>query len=244
MAENVNADRINRWKCLICGSKHKKIINHYRESDGKQIGYTLFCCNCGHVDHFAWTVNAARNMCGEDNHVIGRSDVKCGLYEKDLVNCEFLECPYRPEQKPKGPSKTVNTSIAEPEIIPKSKELEEPRFDEIKIRPEIKTITPKPVIPPNIERSMMSKPIPPLPGQVGAPYIPPHGNIQSPTFASPDPIRGPERPITDSNFHGPVRNPIPPKPEKKPDILGNRGLNESENFTIPVINGQNNTGKL
>ncbi len=232
MAENVDADRINRWKCLICGSKHKKIINHYRESDGKQIGYILFCCNCGHLDNFAWTVNAARNMCGEDNKVIGKSDVKCGLSEKDLVNCEFLDCPYRPKEKQKGPIKTVNTSIATQPITPEPKELESERFDEKESRREIKEINPKRIEPePNMRR------LPPLPGQVGSPYIPPHGSIPSPTFASPNPMTGPEEPITDSNFHAPVRNPIPHKPE-------NQREDGVENFTIPVINGNNNTGKL
>lgn len=243
MAVDVNEDRINRWKCLTCGSKHKKIINHIRKSDKKHVGYTLFCCNCGHLETFAWTVNAAIEMSGENLNSLKTGEIKCGLLEKDLVNCENYSCPYRPKEKEKGPSKTVRTAIAK-EIIPKNEPMQEDRFDEERERSNINKE--HKVIPPTQihagERHYRQ--IPTMPGQVGAPYIPPHGNI-TPTFAPPDPMRGPEIPMDispDIDRNTSTAHPHPPVPLSN----GRQIEDRDENFTIPVINGSSYTspGKL
>lgn len=228
MALEVNEDRINRWKCLICGSKHKKVIKHFRESDGVQIGYTLFCCNCGHLDPFAWTVNAARDMCGENIGVIGRSEVTCGLDEKDLVNCEKKNCPYRPEPKPKGPSQTVKTSIAKPvqKPVPIDVKGDPYKLDHV---PNSNIEDRRIPIPNRLQPVQRNSNIPPLviPGQVGAPYMQPHGDTP-PTFGPANPMTGPEVVIEE------------PKQKFNPNVI----QPDNGNLTVPVITGTNSTGKL
>ena len=228
MALDVDSDRINRWKCLICGSKHKKVIKHFRKSDEMQIGYTLFCCNCGHLDHFSWTVNAARDMCGENIGVIGKSEVVCGLDEKDLVNCEKKDCPYRPDIKPKGPSQTVKTSIAKPIQKPVSIDTKD---DQYKLDPvgnsgiENKRIP----LPDRLQPVQRNNNIPPLviPGQVGAPYMQPHGDMP-PTFGPANPMTGAEVIIDE------------PKQRFNPNVI----QPDNGNLTVPVITGTNSTRKL
>lgn len=228
MSLDVNADRINKWKCLLCGSKHKKIIKHFRKSDDAQIGYTLFCCNCGHLDHFAWTVAAAKNMCGEENDTIGKSEVVCGIYEKDLVHCPKKNCIYRPGEKPKKQPKTVNTKLAKPPVDIKP---DKPKDDVHRINPVyVSDETPRPVPtelhPIPHEHHHHHDPDLRLPGQVGPIYQPPHGDVPH-MFGPPDPMKGPEI-IMDE-----------PKKRFNPNII--KPDNET---SAPTISGSNSTGKL
>lgn len=106
MAIVMDRDRISKWKCPDCGSRHKKNIDIIG-SNNKKIGFALFCCDCGHIQHFAWTVGAAKAMCGMNNGAVSNCDVSCGVDPEEIKHCRDRNCPYRPQPAPKGPKKTV-----------------------------------------------------------------------------------------------------------------------------------------
>lgn len=109
MSVDMNMDRIRRWKCAFCGSKLKRKLDAVTGS-GKQIGYSLMCCNCGHIDHFALSSSAIpMYVCGERGEV-NKIDITCPLSEDDLKFCNKTKCPYRPKCEEKTPS---SSSIAE-----------------------------------------------------------------------------------------------------------------------------------
>lgn len=95
---DMNTDRINRWKCLICGSRQKKVIDLIGNTN-KKIGYSMLCCNCGHVDQFALTMNGITSMICGDESKVSNVNIYCGLNEDDLKYCPNLECPQRPDGK-------------------------------------------------------------------------------------------------------------------------------------------------
>ena len=90
----MDEDRISRWKCLCCGSKQKKVIDHLNYSN-KKIGYTLHCCNCGHIDNFALTAAAIDLMTRANAGKLETSCTDCGLMERDLYTCPAVTCKYR-----------------------------------------------------------------------------------------------------------------------------------------------------
>ena len=90
----MDEDRISRWKCLCCGSKQKKVIEHFNSAN-KKIGYTLHCCNCGHIDNFALTAAAIDLMTRANTAKLGTSCTDCGLLERDLYTCPAVNCKYR-----------------------------------------------------------------------------------------------------------------------------------------------------
>ena len=90
----MDEDRISRWKCIFCGSRQKKIIEHFSTAN-KKIGYTLHCCNCGHIDNFALTAAAIELMTQANSGRLGNSCTTCGLLEKDLYTCPAVTCKYR-----------------------------------------------------------------------------------------------------------------------------------------------------
>jgi hypothetical protein len=115
MSLKMDDDRIARWKCLVCGSKQKKIIE-FSGKNGKKNGYSLYCCNCGHIDNFAWTLAAANAVSGVDNGAITESRVKCGVPFKDIEHCRFHQCKYRPgpDKEPQDPRITTRTAMERP----------------------------------------------------------------------------------------------------------------------------------
>ena len=90
----MDEDRISRWKCIFCGSRQKKIIEHFSTAN-KKIGYTLHCCNCGHIDNFALTAAAIDLMTRANTGKLGTSCTDCGLLERDLYTCPATTCKYR-----------------------------------------------------------------------------------------------------------------------------------------------------
>ena len=92
----MNMDRINRWKCLLCGSKLKKIID-LKDSKDMVIGYSLHCCNCGHLDNFALNMKAIDTMTGYEGKANDRV-ISCGVSIHNIDACAFKECPFRKKE--------------------------------------------------------------------------------------------------------------------------------------------------
>lgn len=111
MSEMMTMDRINRWKCVFCGSNLKRKLDATTGS-GKVIGYSLMCCNCGHVDNFALSTAAIpMYTCGEKGEV-ETINIKCPLSEKEVEFCMHKNCAYRPhpdkeKDKPRRPEDKV-----------------------------------------------------------------------------------------------------------------------------------------
>lgn len=91
-------DRIRRWKCLFCGSTNKRKLDTVTTTD-KVNGYSLMCCNCGHLDNFALDSSAIPMfVCGQNNNV-KEIKVSCALSDDDTKFCKNMKCPYRPGKK-------------------------------------------------------------------------------------------------------------------------------------------------
>lgn len=110
MSVKMDMDRIRRWKCLFCGSTEKRKLDTVRQ-DGKVIGHSLMCCNCGHIDNFALDSSAIPMfICGKSNNV-KEIKISCTLSDEDLKFCKRLKCPYRPDQ-------IVQSTNKSPSVVP------------------------------------------------------------------------------------------------------------------------------
>lgn len=105
----MNDDRINSLQCDFCGSRQKKKIS-FIGINGKRIGYSILCCNCGHIDSFAHTASGLAALTIGDNHKVSDTKIVCGMKLKDVEFCNNISCPYRPmpeEDPPVRPKPTV-----------------------------------------------------------------------------------------------------------------------------------------
>ena len=91
----LDEDRISRWKCLVCGSKQKKIIDAITKS-GKKAGFSLHCCNCGHIDQFALTTTGIDLFCAGNSDNIAGKEIHCGVLLQDIECCGHKSCTFRP----------------------------------------------------------------------------------------------------------------------------------------------------
>jgi hypothetical protein len=110
----MDRDRISKWKCPDCGSRHKKNIDIIG-SNKKKIGFALFCCDCGHIQHFAWTIGAAKAFCGMNNGAVSNCEVSCGVDADEIKHCKDRNCVYRPHPAPKGPKISVRQEVVKKE---------------------------------------------------------------------------------------------------------------------------------
>lgn len=95
MSVEMNMDRIRRWKCSFCGSKEKRKIDAIT-GDNNIIGYSLSCCNCGHIDNFAISPSAIpMYVCGQKGNV-KEIRITCALSDDDIDFCKNTKCPHRP----------------------------------------------------------------------------------------------------------------------------------------------------
>lgn len=112
---NMTTDRINRWKCIFCGSKLKKIIECSNMS-GNNIGYSLHCCNCGSLNNFAFDGNAIDSMIGYSNKIAKRT-IKCAVCMEDISNCKYEDCPFRPKENNQDKNLVKNRSSEDQETL-------------------------------------------------------------------------------------------------------------------------------
>lgn len=98
MSVEMNMDRIRKWKCVFCGSKEKRKLDTVTK-DGKINGYSLMCCNCGHIDSFALDSSAIPMfVCGQSANV-KEIKVSCALSNDEIQFCKNSNCVYRPGYK-------------------------------------------------------------------------------------------------------------------------------------------------
>lgn len=92
----MNKHRIQNWKCLQCGSRMKRRIDVIGSS-GSLIGYSLLCCNCGHLDNFALNTAAIEMfVCGNEAKA-EKMHIYCPFSENDVDGyCNNKKCKYRP----------------------------------------------------------------------------------------------------------------------------------------------------
>lgn len=82
-------------------------------TNGKKIGYSLMCCNCGNISNFALSTPGVEVFtCGVESKV-DRIQINCTLPPEDLQFCKNLNCKYRPKcnkEENKQPSVVPNTT--------------------------------------------------------------------------------------------------------------------------------------
>lgn len=117
MSVDMNMDRIRRWKCVFCGSKLKRKLDAVVSGSGRLIGYSLMCCNCGHIDHFALSPSAIpMYICGERGEV-DKINIFCPLTDDELKFCGNKKCPYRPNQEEKPQSSSIGTDATKNNMV-------------------------------------------------------------------------------------------------------------------------------
>lgn len=106
MSVKMDEDRIKRWKCLFCGSTSKRKADAIR-TDGEIIGYSIMCCNCGHLDNFATQPSKALPMfiCGVKNDV-KEIKITCALDDDSVEFCKNKKCIYRPSKEKESTNKS------------------------------------------------------------------------------------------------------------------------------------------
>jgi hypothetical protein len=84
-------DRIIKTQCIFCGSRLKKIAEIHSKVNNEIMGYSLICCNCGHVDNFALDDSAipVYTIGMRDN--IKLFDLRCGIPIDSKITCD-MEC--------------------------------------------------------------------------------------------------------------------------------------------------------
>lgn len=65
---DMNADRLEKWKCLYCGS-HDKHVGVIKEA-GEAYMTVVVCHNCGRVDYFAKSIRHAMQVAKLSNQVV------------------------------------------------------------------------------------------------------------------------------------------------------------------------------
>ena len=113
----MDTDRIEKWKCLICGSRRKKISAALK--DGTEVGFSMVCCECGHVDNFV-TDNTAipAFTIGLSSGRISDIEIRCGSSAYDKDSCSNTGCSCRKENS--SDTKTAENSgmiYAKPKAI-------------------------------------------------------------------------------------------------------------------------------
>jgi hypothetical protein len=87
----MDEDRITKTQCNFCGSRLKKIAEIHSKANNEIIGYSLICCNCGHVDNFALDTSAIPIYTIGMRDNIKMFDLRCGIPIDSKIKCE-MEC--------------------------------------------------------------------------------------------------------------------------------------------------------
>lgn len=66
---DMNADRLEKWKCLYCGS-HDKHVGKITDSTNQTYMTVVVCHNCGRVDYFTKSIRHAMRVATLDEHVV------------------------------------------------------------------------------------------------------------------------------------------------------------------------------
>jgi hypothetical protein len=221
LAIEMNEDQIVKWKCAACGSRLKKVVDIFN-ANKKKIGYSIFCCECGHIENFAWTIGLAKTMSGLDTNVVDTCTIRCGMNEETLKHCRDHCCDYRLKPKPKGPSISVRQNQAH-----------------------------KPEHPPITAKQQQKEPLPEYPRPPIRPNKPHPSNNHPPLREMEQPrdpmVRDIER---DRNMN--PHPEIVPNPAAYMEAMNRRQAkesyrersNDSSNLTIPVIKGDYSEGKI
>lgn len=90
MVHEMSVDRIEKWQCIFCGSRSKKIGEIL--SGKNVIGRSLICCNCGHVENFAVDVNAIPIYMGVQSRGISGVNITCGISTTSKLKCNIETC--------------------------------------------------------------------------------------------------------------------------------------------------------
>lgn len=94
----MDKERIEKWKCLMCGDRHKKVANISK--DGNKTGFSVVCCGCGHIDNYVETHDAIPTFAIGINagQVVSDVEIVCGCSEYDLSTCTNKTCECRNSQ--------------------------------------------------------------------------------------------------------------------------------------------------
>lgn len=94
--------------CKFCGSPHKKKILLSKQK--MNVGYSLVCCRCGHIDTFIANPNNKDNI----NIVVTGDYVPHHIKCIRGIGCTDTRCPLHPDRKPKkdkNPQTVYNDTI-------------------------------------------------------------------------------------------------------------------------------------
>lgn len=93
---DMNPTRIQKWKCLFCGSRRKRKVDVLNASN-RVIGFSMVCCGCGHVDNFSLSQESIEmNVCGIEANADSMK-IYCPFTAKSVNQyCNNEKCKYRP----------------------------------------------------------------------------------------------------------------------------------------------------
>lgn len=93
---DMNPTRIQKWKCLFCGSRRKRKVDVLNVSN-RVIGFSLVCCGCGHVDNFSLSQESIEMyVCGIEVNADSMK-IYCPFTAKSVKQyCNKENCKYRP----------------------------------------------------------------------------------------------------------------------------------------------------
>lgn len=101
MAVKMDASRISKWQCIFCGSRNKKIATATKRGEtreGTEVGFSMICCSCGHVDNFATAFEGIPVYAVGSNGDLTKFNVACGCPETVNSTCEDMACPCRKKE--------------------------------------------------------------------------------------------------------------------------------------------------
>jgi hypothetical protein len=114
----MDEDRIIKTQCSFCGSRLKKIAEIRSKVDNDMIGYSLICCNCGHVDNFALDTSAIPIYTIGMRDNIKVFDLRCAIPIESKIKCDMrcdMERPCtgckKPMPKPEPPKPSIPEKI-------------------------------------------------------------------------------------------------------------------------------------
>ena len=107
MRMEMTSNRIGNWACPYCGARIKKKVI-LKNQTGAEIGYSLVCCNCGHVENFAADEEGISVFVAGDNVSVKRLIMGCA--KGTTIECELApHCPLNlsnidSKEKPEKPN--------------------------------------------------------------------------------------------------------------------------------------------
>lgn len=102
MPLKMDAERVAKWKCLLCGSKLKRTVTAFKNNT--KMGFSMVCCSCGHTDNFVTNLDAIPiyTVGAGAGDRLTEIKIACGCSESDANICDQTTCPCKRKDEAKN----------------------------------------------------------------------------------------------------------------------------------------------